>query len=76
MVIQVIAILYCHIVYVWSYGLLLESLNGRSQIGNDNEPLTRKTRTQETLYPEKDEAISVRVAPATLFPKKDAHRCP
>jgi hypothetical protein len=26
MVIQVIAILYCHIVYVWSYGVLLESL--------------------------------------------------
>ena len=51
--------------------------NGRSQIGNDNEPLTRKTLTQETLYPEKDEkATNVKVVPATLFPEKDAHRCP
>ena len=28
MVIQVIAILHCHIVYVWSYCVLLESLLG------------------------------------------------
>jgi len=51
--------------------------NGRSQMGNDNESLTKKTRTQEKLYPEKDEkATNVKVAPATLFPEKDAHRCP
>jgi hypothetical protein len=51
--------------------------NGRSQIGKDNELLVRKTWTQEKLYPEKDEeAINIKVAPATLFPGKDAHRCP
>ena len=30
MVIQVIAILHCHIVYVWSYCVLLESLAGNT----------------------------------------------
>jgi hypothetical protein len=51
--------------------------NGRSQIGNDNEPLVRKTWTQEKLHPEKNkEATNIKVAPATLFPEKDVHRCP
>ena len=46
-------------------------------MGNDNESLTKKTQTQEKLYPEKDEkATNVKVAPATLFLEKDAHRCP
>jgi hypothetical protein len=37
----------------------------------------RKTQTQEKLYPEKDkEATNIKVAPATLFSEKDAHRCP
>jgi hypothetical protein len=48
----------------------------RNQIRNDNKPPTRKTRTQETLYPKKDEATNVKVEPATLFPEKDAYRCP
>jgi hypothetical protein len=51
--------------------------NRRSQIRNDNKSLSRNTRTQEKLYLKKDEkATNIKVAPATLFPEKDIHRCP
>ena len=51
--------------------------NGRSQIEKDNEPLTKKTLTQKTLYSEGGgKAINIKIAPATLFPEKDTHRCP
>jgi hypothetical protein len=51
-------------------------INQRRQIRNDNKPLIRKTQTQEKLYPEKDKkATNVKVALATLFPKKVVHKC-
>jgi len=47
MVIQVIAILHCHIVYVWSYCVLLESLD--TTVGSTVQGLAARKIQDEAL---------------------------